>query len=406
MLLFLLGACDQGEDEAKAPPPPAPAPAEEVVPQKIEMVLVPAAFADLPGWDEDDLRTFVTAFSRSCVRILKADPARAFGGLAEAGTYARWQGACGAFLSMDDKSPAALKGFLEAYFQPFAVQANEEPVGLFTGYYEASLRGAVQKGGVYVYPLYKRPEDLVMVNLGAFREALKGQRIAGRVEGGNLVPYASREDIVGGQWAFAKNDDQVLVWVDDPVDAFFVQIQGSGVVQMEDGQTMRIGYAGQNGHPYYAIGRELVARGEMPKEEVSMQSIRGWLEAHPAQADEIMNTNKSYVFFKETEGEGPLGGEGVALTAGRSLAVDQSLMPYGVPLWVDIEAPAGADKNIRRLMMAQDTGGAIQGPVRGDVFWGYGAMAEKFAGEMNSKGRYWVLLPKMQDVETEEMQEE
>ena len=156
---------------------------------------------------------------------------------------------------------------------------------------------------------------------------------------------------------------------------------------------IRLGYAGQNGHVYYAIGRELIARGALEKEAVSLQSIREWLNANPDQADEIMNTNASYVFFQELKEDGPKGGEGVALTAGRSLAVDHSLMAYGLPIWADIEEPVPGAGPIRRMMVAQDTGGAIRGPVRGDVFWGHGARAEQLAGPMKSSGRYWVLLP-------------
>ena len=230
-----------------------------------------------------------------------------------------------------------------------------------------------------------------MVQLGEFRDDLKGRRIAGRVIDGKLKPYESREQIVAGNW---PHNQEVLVWVDDPVDAFFVQIQGSGVVQLNDGNVMRIGYAGQNGHVYYAIGRELIERGELTKEEVSLQTIRAWLEKNPAQADEIMNTNASYVFFRELDGEGPLGGEGVALTAGRSLAIDRSLISYGVPVWTDIEPPSASVGKIQRLMVAQDTGGAIRGAVRGDVFWGFGERAEAIAGPMKSRGQYWILLPR------------
>ena len=244
---------------------------------------------------------------------------------------------------------------------------------------------------MYKTPLYQRPDDLVMVQLGDFRDHLKGERIAGRVIDGNLKPYEPRAEIVAGQW---PHNEEVLVWVDDPVDAFFVQIQGSGVVQLDNGQAMRIGYAGQNGHVYYAIGRELIKRGELTKENVSMQSIRAWLENNPAQADEIMNTNASYVFFRKLDGEGPIGGEGIALTAGRSLAVDRSLLSYGLPVWTDIEAPYEGAAPLRKLMVAQDTGGAIRGAVRGDVFWGYGDHAESVAGSMKSSGQYWILLPR------------
>lgn len=359
--------------------------------EKPPLVLRQSSFANLPGWQDDDFQNFASAYEKSCTRILKASPDKQFGNLKEAGTYGDWQKPCRDFLGLINPSPAALYTFFEHHFTPYTVSAGQDPEGLFTGYYEASLRGSRTRQGPYHYPLYTRPDDLVMVDLGEFRDELKGQRIAGRVKGGNLKPYETRAEIVEGNW---PHNDKVFVWVDDPVDAFFVQIQGSGVVELDDGNTMRIGYAGQNGHPYYAIGRELIVRDHLTKENVSMQSIREWLAAYPDEADEIMNTNKSYVFFHELDGEGPLGGEGVALTAGRSLAIDRSLLSYGLPLWVDIDHPTQENQKLQRMMIAQDTGGAIRGPVRGDVFWGYGAEAESLAGPMKSKGRYWILLPK------------
>lgn len=219
-----------------------------------------------------------------------------------------------------------------------------------------------------------------MVELGDFRETLKGQRIAGRVVNGNLKPYENRADIEAGKLKDAKP----LVWVDDPVDAFFLHIQGSGRVLLDDGTEMRVGYAAQNGHTYYAVGRELVKRGLMNKDDVSMQSIRAWLEAHPEQAAEFMNLNPSYVFFNELTGEGPLGAQNVALTPGRSMAVDRTRVPYGTPLWLDIAEPAPDVGPIQRLVIAQDTGGAIKGAIRGDYYWGYGPEAEHYAGLMKS----------------------
>ncbi len=351
------------------------------------LVLKQVSFSALPNWGSDDFKTFAPAFAKSCARILKGSADKQMGALKEAGTYGDWQPVCRSFANV---APQNLKAFFENRFTPYEVRAGNEAEGLFTGYYEASLKGASARGGPYQTPLYKRPDDLVMVQLGDFRDHLKGERIAGRVIGGNLKPYEPREKIVAGQW---PHNDKPLVWVDDPIDAFFVQIQGSGVVSMNDGSALRIGYAGQNGHVYYAIGRELIKRGELTKENVSLQSIRDWLHAHPDEADALMNTNASYVFFQELEGEGPIGGEGVALTGGRSLAVDHSLMAYGMPIWADIAAPVEGANKINRMMVAQDTGGAIRGPVRGDVFWGYGPQAETLAGAMKSKGRYWVLLP-------------
>lgn len=381
----LLIACDQAEKQALDAPKKSEEPASQ-------LVLTPALYEDLSGWGADDFQGFTQAFSRSCVRIMKKDANRKFGVLKEAGSYGDWQAVCNKFQANSQWTSNSLTQFFEAHFQPYQVKADANPYGLFTGYYEASLRGSRTQSEQYKVPLHARPDDLVMVHLGQFREDLKGVRIAGRVQNGTLKPYENREQIVSGKW---PHNDQVLLWVDSAVDAFFVQIQGSGVVEMEEGGTMRIGYAGQNGHPYYAIGRELIKMGALTKENVSLQSIRKWLEDNSRRADEIMNTNKSYVFFREIKGEGPLGAEGVALTARRSLAIDRTLISYGLPLWVDIKHPeTGSVNAIQKMMIAQDTGGAIRGPVRGDVYWGYGKRAEDLAGIMKSQGRYWVLLPK------------
>ena len=354
--------------------------------EKAPLVLKPASFRDLPGWNKDNQEQALAAFSYSCDRILKRDPAKTFGPDGIGGTYGDWQNAC------RDLPATNVRAFFETYFQPYqATMAGKRKDGLFTGYYEPALRGSHSRHGPYQTPLYKRPDDLVMVDLGEFRDELKGQRIAGRVKGAHLKPYEDRAAIEHGAW---PHNDEILVWVDDPVGAFFLHIQGSGRINMDDGSVMRVGYDGQNGHPYYAIGRELIKRGELDKDTVSLQTIRAWLEAHPDQAEEIMNTNASYVFFKELTGSGPLGGEGVPLTPERSLAVDRSKMPYGVPVWVDLEAPTPDETAIRRLMIAQDTGGAIRGAVRGDVFWGAGKRAEYLAGHMKAEGRMWILLPK------------
>lgn len=356
------------------------------------MQLVPASFSDLPGWGQDDLQTLIPAMERTCARMLRAAPEKPLGPLPQAGIYADWHPACQAFMELADRSAQNLKAYYETYFTPHGVRLGDTETGLFTGYYEARLNGSRTPTGPYAIPLHARPDDLVMVDLGKFREELKGQRIAGRVKGGDLMPYETRAQIVAGE---GPHDDKVLVWVDDAVDAFYVQIQGSGIVTLEDGSEMRIGYAGQNGHPYTAIGRELIARGALTKDNVSMQAIHDWLAANPDQVDEVMNVNKSYVFFTEIAGEGPLGGEGVALTPLRSLAVDRSIFPYGLPFWLEAESPVQDKAPIRRLMIGQDTGGAIRGAIRGDFFWGHGEEAERMAGPMKSKGRYWVLLPKI-----------
>ena len=376
ILLCFLAACEQAEEEKP-----------DIKPLR---VLVESDFQALPDWGEDNLSGFVSAFEKSCARFAKKPPDAIIPLIENAGTYGDMQKTC-QLLEKTPKDNVTLKSFFEEHFVPHQVHDNDNPIGLFTGYYEASLRGAWEKKLPYIIPLHTRPDDLVMVNLGEFREELKGQRIAGRVTGGKLKPYENRTDIVSGKW---PHNDKVLLWVDDPVDAFFVQIQGSGLVEMDDGSLQRIGYAGQNGHPYYAIGRELIKRGALTKENVSMQTIRAWLADNPDKADEIMNSNASYVFFRALDQGGPIGAEGVVLTPERSLAVDRTMIPYGLPLWVNIKAPREGMEDLRQMMVAQDTGGAIRGPVRGDVFWGHGSRAEDIAGKMKSQGQYWVLLPK------------
>ena len=306
-------------------------------------------------------------------------------GPAAFGTAGAWRRACGALLA----AAAPLREILEAEFQPVAVTDGDQASGLFTGYYEPELRGSRLRGGPYQAPIYALPADLVSVDLGLFRESWRGERLAGRVVEGRLRPYETRSEIEDGA---LQRQAKALAWVDDRVDAFFLQIQGSGQIRLADGGTMRVGFAGQNGHPYVPIGRLLVERGELSREKVSMQSIRQWLADNPARADALMRANPSYVFFREILGDGPLGSEGVALTPGRSLAVDRSQIALGVPVWLDAEDPLDPTQRVRRLLVAQDTGGAIRGIVRGDVFWGAGEDAAERAGRMRARGRFWVLL--------------
>jgi membrane-bound lytic murein transglycosylase A len=365
--ILLLNACATGNGLA---------------PEEAKLVLKPAAFGDLQGWDDDQINLAAQAFAKSCGRIAKRSGTDSFGPVG--GTYADWQGPCSRLSPDTQTDPQAARRFFETEFTPWqGVADNGAREGLFTGYYEASLHGSRTRHDQYQTPLRKRPGDLVMVDLGEFRPTLKGQRIAGRVIDGNLKPYEDHKAIDQGK--LPNDKDLTLIWVDDPVKAFFLQIQGSGRVVLDDGTTMRLGYAGQNGWPYYAVGRELVKRGALSKDDVSMQTIEAWLNAHTDQAREIMYTNPSYVFFKELNGDGPLGAENVALTPERSLAVDRTNLAYGVPVWV------GANKH---LMVAQDTGGAIRGPIRGDIFYGYGDAAEQKAGPMKQRGQWWILLPR------------
>ncbi|MCW5730247.1 MAG: murein transglycosylase A [Alphaproteobacteria bacterium] len=363
--------------------PPAPPPDR--------LVLKPARFADLQGWREDRIAEALPALARSCQAIAR----QAGRDLGLLGRAEEWAGPCARMQAIAPGDDAALRALLEAEFVPVAAANNDQTEGLFTGYYEASLRGSRRKAPGFEVPLLGRPSDLVMVDLGLFRDQLRGQRIAGRVNEGQLRPYETRAEIETGALA---SKAPVIAWVSDPVDAFFLHIQGSGRVELAEGGVLRVGYAAQNGHPYFAIGRRLIERGALTPETVSMQTIRAWLADNPGEAAALMRENPSFVFFRELSGEGPIGAQNVALTAGRSLAVDRAHFPLGFPLWLDTAHPAAdpaaPDRPLRRLMVAQDTGGAIRGPVRGDVFWGHGPEAAAIAGRMKHKGRYWLLLPR------------
>jgi membrane-bound lytic murein transglycosylase A len=352
------------------------------------------AFSDLEGWGDAVLAPALEAFLRSCTVLNDAAPDTVMRGAGYGGTAAEWRAPCTAAQDIDLDDQAAIETFFTMAFVPYRVSDGENIEGLFTGYYEPELRGSRTRQGVYQTPLYALPSDLVSVDLGLFREELQGQRIAGRVEGGRLLPFAPRAEIV----ATGLNTAEPLVYVDDPADAFFLQIQGSGRIVLDDGEVMRAAYAGQNGHPYTAIGAALIRRGEMTREEVSMQAIRNWLATHPDQAADLMNENASYVFFTlealPDVSSGPRGSQGVALTPGASIAVDAGQHMLGAPFWVAATAPSiNGEALFHRLMIAQDTGGAIRGAVRGDVFWGFGENAGEIAGRMRSSGTLAVLLP-------------
>ena len=250
------------------------------------------------------------------------------------------------------------------------------------------------RGGRYQTPLLRRPRDLVQADLGAFASDLKGRSISGREDGGRLVPYYDRAAIERGALASQR---LALLFLIDPIDAFFLEVQGSGRVRLPDGRIVRVSYDGQNGRPYVPIGRLLIERGELTREAVSLQTIRAWLAAHPDQAPALMDANPSYVFFRELPNtppdQGPPGSLGVALTPGRSLAVDPHFVPMGAPVFVATSNPLDG-ASWRHLLLAQDRGGAIKGPVRGDIFFGWGAEAEAMAGRMKQHGTAYLLLPR------------
>jgi membrane-bound lytic murein transglycosylase A len=349
--------------------------------------LKPSAFSELAGWSEDDQAPALAAFLQSCERWRPAADDKP---LMMAGTVADWRDVCAQAAQIGASDARA---FFEAEFQPFAVLNNTEPSGLFTAYFQIEVAGRRAPSGPRHVPLYARPHDLVQVNLGNFREEFTGRSIAGRVEDGRLRPYPVRGAIDNGALA---DKDLELVWIDNPVDAFFLHIQGSGRVRLPDGDVVRVGYDGTNGHPYSTVGGLMIRRGLLPPGGASMQSIRDWIDANPDEGVALMAENARYVFFRLLDGDEPLGAQGAPLTAGRSLAVDRKYLPLGVPLWLDTTAPGlnGAEPaSFRRLMIAQDTGSAITGPVRGDIYWGTGPEAGSVAGRMKYPGRYFVLLP-------------
>lgn len=355
---------------------------------------MPVAYQDVPGWKGENFDEALGALRKSCAVLLKRPSSATVNPTAVAGTVGDWLFACNA---LNAKTPVAARSYFENYFTPYKINTPNGDQGLFTGYYEKIIRGSRTRTARYNVPIYKRPSDLVMVELGDFKPEWKGQRIGGSVIDGKLKPYADRKTIDNGA---LQNKHLELAWSDDADAVFFLHVQGSGRVIMEDGSVMRIGYDGQNGQPYKAIGRELIARGALTPETTSLETIRQWLIAHPSEAAQLRWTNPSYVFFKELpadDASGPLGAQGVALTPQRSLAIDPRFVPYGAPVFLDIAQPIQKDARLQRLMIAQDTGGAIRGPVRGDVFWGAGdwdSAAAKIAGVMKSRGSAYVLLPK------------
>lgn len=318
-----------------------------------------------------------SAFLRSCTVLGRQDA---------------WREVCARAQALPAPGPEAAREFFESHFAPFRLaEADGGAEGLITGYYEPLLRGSRQRSARYRYPVFGVPPDLVVVDLGAFRPELAGKRLRGRLEGQRLVPYYDRAEIESGRAALAGHE---IAWVEDPVELFFLHVQGSGRIALENGETIRVGYADDNGHPYRSIGRVLVERGELAPEQASMQAIQAWARRHPQRARELFERNPRYIFFRELSPElpGPPGALGVPLTPGRSLAVDPRFVPLGAPVYVATTWPASS-RPLERLMLAQDTGAAIRGPVRADFFWGHGEEAAREAGRMRQPLRMWVLLP-------------
>lgn len=365
---------------AVTPSPAVPTPQDTLRAESVSLDwLKPATWEQLPGWQTDDLAAAWPALLQSCIG-LRANPA--------------WQGTCQAAQALPAQPDSqTVRNFFLHGFQPWqALQGDGSPEGLVTGYYEPLLRGSRQSSAQYRYPLYAPPGDLLVVDLATLYPELKGLRLRGRLQGNKVVPYWSRQDIEAGA---APVRGRELAWVDDPVELFFLQIQGSGRIRLDNGQMMRVGYADQNGHPYRSIGKWLVDNGELTLDKASMQGIKDWVQRNPERLSSLLNTNPSFVFFRELDNgaDGPLGALNVPLTPERSIAVDPRAIPLGAPVWLATTRP-NSSETLNRLMLAQDTGGAIRGNVRADFFWGFGDEAGKLAGAMKQKGRMWVLLPR------------
>lgn len=386
----MLAACAQPKIIA------TPAPEVPKKEKELAVKLEPGTFSALYGWNNDDHRDGLKAFLISCERIKKMSPSKPIAGSAAipGGTAANWLGPCNAGTKFNGADRQSVKQFFQNWFTPYLVTDNGDGNGLFTGYFEPELEGVRSQGGIYQTPLYARPDDLVSVSLGAFNDDFAGTTIWGRVENGRLKKYPTRKTIESGAGKISLTP---LAWVGDPVEAFFLHVQGSGRIKIASGtnkgQIMRLGFAGKNGRDYKSIGRLLIDRGEIPADRLTMSSIAQWVKNNPEKGRALLQENPSFVFFRTLQGPGPIGAQGVALTAERSLAVDRRFMPLGAPIWLETIDPLDKSKPFHRLMVAQDSGGAIKGVVRGDIFFGAGQRARARAGNMKRHGKYFILLP-------------
>ena len=393
LLATLLAACSttrEGSSGSVCPVsptcpacPPCGTAAAPGIPQPAARPLQAARWSELPGWNEDELAAAWPAFLQSC-RALASRP-----------QWPQWKSVCDDARGLGAPTATTTRRFFESRFLPWRLTNTDGTTsGLVTGYYEPLLRGSRTRGKPYLQPVLGVPPDLLTIDLASILPDLKGMRLRGRLQGNKVVPYFSRAEITAQE---RETPDRVLLYVDDAVELFFLQVQGSGRVRLADGSMVRLAYADQNGHPYQSIGKVLVERGEMTLEQASMASIKQWARANPHRLKELLNANPSYVFFREqpaglNDGEGPSGALGVPLTPERSIAVDPRHVPLGAPVFLSTSQPDSAIP-LRRLVLAQDTGGAIRGVVRADLFWGFGNQAGNQAGRMKQQGQMWVLLP-------------
>jgi membrane-bound lytic murein transglycosylase A len=366
--ILLFAACAALPPKPDCPVCPAPKPAPE------SARYIESSFEALPGWPSQGLERSLRAFMTGCPRP---------------GALGR---ACAAAAAVPPNDEQAARQFFESNFAPYALVSSDGPdSGLITGYYEPIIEGSRAQTELHRYPIFGIPEDLVVVDLAATSPDVRNLRLRGRVEGRRLIPYFSRADIDARGTAFPA---PIIAWTSDPIELFFLQIQGSGQVQFDNGERIRIGFADQNGHPYRSLGRYLIDRGELPLEQTSMQGIKAWAAANPAKLQEALNSNPSYIFFRELPPtNGPTGALGVPLSAEYSLAVDRRFVPLGAPVYLATSFPLSEEK-LERMMAAQDTGGAIRGVIRADFYWGTGPEAGTLAGRMRQQGKMWLLWPR------------
>lgn len=351
-----------------------------------------ASFKKLPGWENADIKASFYAFQTSCKAFLRQAPERPVGSEQIHMQAKDWHPACRAAMALNPVTPASARHFFQTWFTPVEFYRHKPVKGLFTGYYLPFLHGSLTKTDKYSIPIYGLPSNMITIDLTSFG-VNSSRRLVGRLENNTVIPFYNREEINQG---ILQDKAPVLVWVSSHIDRLFLEIQGSGVVELDDGKRLQLGYAGENGAPYTPVGRVLVERGVMTKETASMQGIKAYLDDHPDEILPVINQNKSFVFFRILDRSAALGAQGVTLTPGYSLAVDRKWIPLGLPLWLDTSHPSpnASPKALQRLMIAQDTGGAIRGSVRGDVFWGAGDEATFIAGNMKNEGRYWLLIPR------------
>lgn len=354
---------------------------EEIKPT---ITLKEITFRQLPGWNDANVTQSLKAFQSSCRTFLRQNPQKPAGNEHITLQIKDLRPICDAAMFISSASQKQARQFFETWFKPVEYYQDKPVYGLFTGYFMPELAGSLTKTKDYTVPLYGLPSDRVVANLARFKSEFKNKRITGRVENNQLLPYYTREEISHGA---LHGKAPVLFWVKSPIDRLFLETEGSGVIRLSNGKTFHIGYAGENGRPYQSIASILIKQGVFTKDEASSAHIKQYLTAHPNTMHTILNQNQSFVFYRKLPSNAAIGAQGVPLTPGFSLAVDRNWVPYGTPVWLKTTS-------LNRLMVAQDTGSAIKGVVRGDVFWGDGKKAAMKANHMREQGRYWLLLPR------------